>query len=191
MGHSEARRAEESQSIRFFAALRMTMSLAVCMFCSLNLFANEVNVENQTSVVVHEHPQTGRPYLCIVKAGTPPRKIFYGPRKKFKKPNYRLLDPHVSPKEAGYDGPSSDRTKIYVLAGALAAGGVAAYAALPVSATAGLPAGSLAGGAALYAGAGAAVTTGTLSLHWAMTQTDRPDDFTHRSVSKSLSFWAP
>ncbi len=148
-------------------------------FATVTLNANEVNIENQTAVVVREHPQTGRPYLCVVKTGEATRKIFYGLQKKFKRPDYRLLDPHVSPKEAGYDGPVSDRTKVY----ALAAGGVAAYAALPVSAAGG----AAAGGAALYAGAGVGVAAGTLSLHWAMVQDERPDDFTHTSLSRELS----
>ena len=93
-----------------------------------------------------------------------------------------MLDPHVTPKMAGYDGPVSDRTKVYVLAGTLAAAGVAAYTALPAAAAGG----SAAGGAGLYAAAGGAVTAGTLSTHWAMTRSDGPDDFTHTSLSREI-----
>ena len=144
--------------------------------------AGEVIPETQTEVVVREHPQTGQTYVSVTKVGTAPRKIFQREQKKFQRPDYRMLDPHVSPKSVGYDGPVSDRTKVYVLAGTLAAAGVTAYAVLPSAAAVG---GAAAGGG-FYAAAGAAVAAGTLSTHWVMARSNSPEDFKHTSLSREI-----
>lgn len=145
------------------------------------LAANEVIVETAAEVVVREHPKTGLPYVSIINPRQP-RFLFTGDIKKYNRPNYQMLDPKVKPGDVHYDGPVSDRKKVYVLAGALAAGGIAGYAALPVAAAGG----GAATGAGAYAAAGAAVTAGTFSTHWAMKRDDRPDDFTQISTSREI-----
>jgi len=146
-----------------------------------NALANEVIPETAGEVIVREHPKTGLPYVSILDPQKD-REIFKGDMKKYNRPDYRMLDPKVKPGDLHYDGPVSDRKKIYILAGALAAGGVAGYAALPAAAAGG----GAATGAGAYAAAGAAVTAGTFSTHWAMKQDDRPDDFTQVSISREI-----
>ena len=144
--------------------------------------AGEVIPKTQTAVVVREHPQTGKPYLAIVRTDAAPRKIFYGPAAKYRQPDYRMLESGANSQSAGYDGPASSRKKVYLLAAGLAAGGVAAYAAMPAAAASG----AAAGGAGVYAAAGTAVAAGTISASWVMMQSDRPDDFTHKAISREL-----
>jgi len=142
---------------------------------------NEVLPEPPVVVEVREHPKTGIPYVSIVDPRRP-KGLFSGEIKKYNRPDYRMLDPKVKPRDVKYDGPVSDRKKVYIFAGALAAGGVAGYAALPVAAASG----GAATGAGAYAAASAAVTAGTFSTHWAMQRDDRPDDFTQVSTSREI-----
>jgi hypothetical protein len=156
----------------------------MCLVLSAKCFfalANEVIPQTSAEVVVREHPQTGIPYVSIVDPRKP-EGLLSGEMKKYNRPDYRMLDPKVKPRDTHYDGPVSDRKKIYILAGALAAGGIAGYAAMPVAAAGG----GAATGAGAYAAASAAVTAGTFSTHWAMRHDDRPDDFTQTSVSREL-----
>lgn len=143
--------------------------------------ANEIVPEIPGEVVVREHPKTGLPYVSIVNPQKPQVQLMRD-AKKYNRPDYRMLDPKVKPRDVQYDGPVSDRKKIYLLAGALAAGGIAGYAALPTTAAGG----GAAAGAGAYAAASAAVTAGTFSTHWAMTQDERPDDFTQVSMSREI-----
>lgn len=161
-----------------FLAAAMVM---VLMMNAAGLMASEVIPENAGRVLVRDHPRTGLPYISVVDSNQP-RKIFTGSFKGNVRPDYRMLQPGVKPADVQYDGPVSDRKKVYILAGTLAAGGVAGYAALPAASAAG----GAAGGAGMYAAASAAVTAGTFSTHWAMKRDDRPDDFTHVSTSREL-----
>jgi len=153
----------------------------ILIFSGVSAYANEVMSEAPAEIVIREHPKTGFPYVSVIDPRRP-REVFTGEMKKFNRPDYRLLDPKIKSKDTAYDGPVSDRKKVYVLAGVLAAGGVAGYAALPVSAAGG----GAAGGAGAYAAASGAVTAGTFSTHWMMKKDDRPDDFTQLSVSREL-----
>ena len=177
-------RVQRTQKIKkskeFFRAALFSVLWLLCSRGSAAL-ANEVLVEPPAEVVVREHPKTGFPYVSIIDPNKP-RAQFSGDMKKYNRPDYRMLDPKVKPRDVKYDGPVSDRKKVYILAGALAAGGVAGYAALPVAAASG----GAATGAGAYAAASAAVTAGTFSTHWAMKHDDRPDDFTQVSTSREI-----
>ncbi len=165
-----------------FCVLSSVFCALYSVVCSLSIsFAGEVIPETPSAVVVREHPRTGHPYVSIVDPKKP-RTVFNGELQRYNRPDYRMLEPGVKPRDVDYHGPVSSRKKVYVLAGVLAAGGVAGYAALPVSAASG----GAAGGAGIYAAASGAVTAGTFSTHWAMKRDDRPDDFTQASVSREL-----
>ena len=148
--------------------------------------ASEVIEETSTQVVVREHPQTGKPYVSIIPAGAIPQDLFANPRKKFSRPDYRMLDPKIKSGVLPYDGPVSDRKKVYLLAASLAtiglAGGSVGLAAASAATT--TPASGSAGayygaaGAVAVAGAAAAVDQGKPDLH--------KNDFDLKSESKLL-----
>ncbi len=143
--------------------------------------ASEVIPETPTAVVVRNHPGTGKPLVCVTAgsgAGTP--ALFKRVPKNLVRPDYRMLDPKVKPKEVGYNGPVSNRTKVYALAATLAAGGIAGYVAIPVTAAGG----GAAGGAAAYGLAGGAVATGPIAGALSAGHSDKPDDFTHKAESR-------
>ncbi len=169
-----------SLKLVLFSVFWLLYSCAV--FFEGAVLANEVIPETSTDVVVREHPQTGLPYVSITDPNKPLAR-FAGDIKKYNRPDYRMLDPKVKPRDVQYDGPVSDRKKVYILAGALAAGGIAGYAAAPVAAASG----GAATGAGAYAAASAAVTAGTFSTHWVMKRDDRPDDFTQTAVSREIA----
>jgi len=168
---------------KLFDRLAMTVFLLTFIFPS-NTFAGEIIEETHTQVIVREHPKTGQPYVSIVSSEGPvPADSFTGQRQKFSRPDYRMLDPKVKAKDIPYNGPYSDRRKVYVLAATLAtvgtAGGVAGILAAPAATGAGA-----AGGAGAYlAGAGAVAGTATAASVYATTGSKK-NNFIHRSESK-------
>lgn len=146
------------------------------------LRAAEVMDVTHTQVVVRQHPKTGKPYVSIVPEGKVPPDPFTGQKQSYIRPDYRLLDPKVKSGDIPYDGPVSDRKKVYVFAATLmtvgTVGGAAGMAAAPVGA------GSAAGGAGAYVGAGAAVAGTTAAASIAASK-KRPwdDDYEHISES--------
>ena len=148
--------------------------------------ASEVIEETPTQVVVREHPKTGHPYVNIVSAGVPAPNPFESQRKKMARPDYQLLDPKIKAGEIPYEGPSSDRKKVYLFAASLATlgtvGGVVGMALAPAAAGAGAS-----GGAGAYLAGGAAVTAGTVAGSVAATRADpKKDDYIHTSQSQLL-----
>ena len=149
-----------------------------------DLFASEVIEETRTQVIVREHPKTGKSYVSIVSADNPdPKDPFTGQRQKFSRPDYRLLDPQIKAKDIPYEGPYSDRKKVFLFAASIAAvgaaGGIAGLAATPAAAGAGAsgPAGAYMAGAGAVAGTAAAA-----SVH--ATTGSGKDNFIHRSESQ-------
>lgn len=150
--------------------------------------SSEVLEEIDAKVVVREHAKTGRPYVAITREESPHDVIHPSefPLAAVKRPDYRLLDPKFKPGQISYDGPSSNRTKVYVLAASLAAAGtlssLAASAAIPAATGTGS-----AGGAGVFAGGGAAVGAGSISTAWFKTR-PRPDedDFIRESGARAV-----
>lgn len=141
--------------------------------------ASEVADPTQTAVQIRQNPRTGENYVSIVSSQAPEaRVIYYGDQSRYARPDYRMLDRKVKPRDVGYEGPSSSRTKVYALAAALATTGVLAGTMIPVTAATGAGAGSAAG----YAAAGAGVTAGTLSASWLATRPD-PEKDNHTQTS--------
>lgn len=150
------------------------------------LFASEVIEETQTRVVIREHPKTGKPYVSIIPAETPePPDPFTGQKARILRPDYRMLDPKIKSGKIPYEGPVSDRKKVYIFAASLAALG-AAGGALPIAPVAAGSAGA-SGGAGVYAAAGTAVTAGPAV---AATIASKPDskkgDYAHESEYRTI-----
>jgi hypothetical protein len=149
------------------------------------LHASEVIEPTRTQVIVREHPKTGRPYVSIVSSDRAVPPDPFSGQKKYSRPDYRLLDPKVKAGEIPYDGPYSDRRKIYIFAATLATvgtvGGVAGMAAAPAAAGAGAS-----GGGAAYLAGGTAVAAGSAAAVTAVTHSDpKEENFIHRSESKT------
>lgn len=124
------------------------------------LLATEVLEETHTQVILRTHPKTGKPYVSIVSTDTPiPKDPFTGLDRKYSRPDYRLLDPHMKNGEVFYDGPVSDDRKVYIFAATLmtlgTVGGAVGMATAPVAAS------GATGGAGAYAAAGSVVAGGT------------------------------
>ena len=133
---------------------------------------SEVIQETDTKVIVREHPRTGDPYVSIVSSRIPDPPSPFRASQRMKRPDYRLLDPKVKAKDVPYEGPVSDRKKIYALAAALSAVGIAGGAIGMASASAAAATGAAAsGGAGAYAVAGGAVAAGTVAGAVAATKT--------------------
>ena len=147
--------------------------------------ASEVIEETATRVVVREHPRTGRPYVSIVSSEVPDSQgLFPEDMGAMRRPDYRMLDPNIKEGAVPYEGPWSDRKKVYVFAASLAALGTAggALGMAAASSTA-----ASASGAGVYVGAGTAVGVGTTGAAWVVSK-EKPDDeeFTRSSESRLL-----
>ena len=143
------------------------------------IFSSEIIEETQTRVILREHPKTGKPYVSIVSSEVPePPDPFTGRRGRIIRPDYRLLDPKVKSGEIPYEGPVSDRTKIYIFAASLATLGTVSALALPVAASTG----AASGGAGAYLAGGAAVTAGSAGAYSVAAASDpKKEDYAHTS----------
>lgn len=131
---------------------------------------SEVVPQVREKILVREHIRTGKPYVVITNdaARNPLASLPVATRMR---PDYRMLDPKVKKNSIPYQGPVSDRKKVYIFAGTIAALGTAGGAAIIATAPAATGVGA-AGGAGGYAAAGTAVGVGSVST--ALLQT-RPD----------------
>lgn len=141
---------------------------------------SEVIEETNTRVVVRAHPKTGRPYVSIAASDPAIPDPFADQKKNSRRPDYRMLDPNVKSGEIPYEGPYSDRRKVYALAAGLAAAGVAGALAIPITPVTGAGASAGAGG---FAGAGAGVAAGTVAVTTAATRSNNAN-FTHESETR-------
>lgn len=153
---------------------------------AFELFSFEVMEETNTQVIVREHPKTGRPYVSIVSSEVPEPPGPFAGQKSYAVPDYRLLDPKVKAKDVPYDGPYSDRTKIYILAASLATvgtvGGTAIIAAAPAATGA-----AASGGAGAYLAGGGAVVAGSAAEYAVATRSDpKKEDYVQRSKSELI-----
>ena len=167
----------------------MKIRIPLCVVLILNLSAgfasaSEVIENAPARVLVREHPKTGKPYISIVSkeaADTDPLQSLK--TEKLARPDYRMLDPKMKSGQIPYEGPVSDRKKVYILAGTLAAGGVIGGTLIAAVAPAAAAAGSGAGAGA-YAAGGAAVAAGTVSASVLSTRPD-PDKDRMERIAKS------
>lgn len=165
----------------------MIQKTAIFFFCAglilsglkpLNADSEVIRESSVQQVVVREHPRTGNPYIAVTAAGNP-QDPFLGKRAKVSRPDYQMLDPKVKSGQIPYDGPSSDRKKVYILAASLATIGAVGGTAIIASAPAATGAGATTGAGA-YAGAGAGIAAGTLGGSIAMSRSGpEKDNFTH------------
>lgn len=144
---------------------------------------SEVLSETGAKVFVREHPQTGRPFVCV-REGDAARDPFAGFTKREIRPDYRMLEANV--KGVPYDGPVSDRTKVYVFAATmitLGAAGAVVTAALPATAAAG------AGSAGTGALAGGAVVANAVAADIVLESQIKPGDehYVHTAGTKSAT----
>ena len=144
----------------------------------------EVSDPSHSQVILRDHPQTGNPYVSIVSSESPvPPDPFTG-QKKYSRPDYRMLDPKVKKEQYQYDGPVSDRKKVYIFAASLMTAGTVTGAV--GIATAPVTAGAATGGAG-YTAAGAVLAGGAVTAAL-VSQRKKPleQDFTHTSESRTL-----
>ena len=149
--------------------------------------SNEVLEKTPTEVTVREHPRTGKPYVVIIPAGInqDPLAVLRS-SKPAQRPDYRLLDPKVRSGQVPYEGPVSDRKKVYIFAASIATIGVVGGAGIIAAAPAASGAGA-AGGAGLYAGVGAGIAAGTIGGTYAAMRTDpSKESFKHVSESREV-----
>ncbi len=146
--------------------------------------ADEVITQTPTKVVVREHIKTGKPYVVITSAQGDRNPFASIPVATRVRPDYRLLDPKVKASQVRYEGPVSDRKKVYIFAGTIAALGTAGGAAVIAAAPAATGAGA-AGGAGGYAAAGTAVAAGTISTSVLNTRPDPEKDKIEQGFSSA------
>ncbi|MBI4372959.1 MAG: hypothetical protein HY585_04460 [Candidatus Omnitrophica bacterium] len=152
------------------------------------LYASEVFEETPTTVIVREHPKTGKPYASIVSSGQLSQDPFAGQRQKMRRPDYRMLDPKIKSGEIPYEGPYSSSKKVYIFAASLATLGVAGGAVGMAVAPAAAAGSAASGGGAYLAGAGAIAGTATAVTVIKAQPDPNQDDFTQISKSESIEF---
>lgn len=165
---------------------RAVFILMLFFYSSAVFGAEEVTDLTHTKVVTRAHPKTGKPYVSILDAADFSEQKPLGEIKYVPRPDYRMLDPKMKSGEIPYEGPSSDRKKVYIFAASLAVLGTVSGAAVIAAAPAATGT-SAAGGAGAYGIAGGAVAAGTLSagLQASKPRPDR-DDFKHLWEAKAL-----
>jgi hypothetical protein len=143
--------------------VRKTLALALAvLLCTgpVRASGNETIGDSGAKVFVREHPQTGKPFVSLRKEGDA-QDLFRGFVKREFRPDYKMLDAKTKTKDVPYDGPVSDRRKVYVFAATMMTLGVAGGIV-----TVAMPAGAAAAGAGSgtgLLGAGAVtVATGTV-----------------------------
>jgi hypothetical protein len=122
--------------------------------------------------------------VSVVSIDEPiPNSPFGFQGKAVTRPDYRMLDPNVKEGQIPYEGPFSDRRKVYLFAATLmtvgAVGGAVGTAAAPAAAGAG------AAGGGGYLAAGAAGTgAGVAGAHLATKENPEDDEFMRETKSE-------
>ena len=167
----------------FFSVLIFLLSSVM-----VNAAENAVMPKTHTRVLVREHPRTGKPYVVITdRENAPDPFALLRTSKPMMRPDYRMLDPKIKSGQIPYEGPVSDRRKVYIFAGSLAALGTAGGAAMIAAAPAATGAGA-AGGAGVFAGAGAGVAAGSVAGTVAAAKSDpNKESFKHTAESHVIS----
>jgi hypothetical protein len=171
-------------------AKRVIVAMLFIFYCIGNVNAEEVGssevIDIGTDVSIRVHPKTGEEYICLRAAGEEaPAYRFQIMGERYSRPDYEMLSHNVRSGDIPYDGPVSDRTKIYVLAATLAASGIAAGVvaqAAAAGAAATTAASASTAGAGAYATAGAVLAGVSVATPLIKAQPDpNRDDFIHES----------
>ncbi|MFC1808918.1 hypothetical protein ACFL3D_02195 [Candidatus Omnitrophota bacterium] len=152
-------------------------------------YTSEVVIVSDARVSVRVHPRTGEEYVSIHPVEQElPRYDFQTHGEKYSRPDYEMLSHTTKSGDVYYDGPVSDRTKVYVLAATLAASGIAAGAVAQAGvAAAATTASTASAGAGAYATAGAVLMGISIGTPLIRAQPDpHRDDFIHESRVKVL-----
>ncbi len=139
---------------KLFAGL-MTVLMCASTVCATE---SELIPASPAKVFMREHPQTGKPFVSL-RVGDKSQDLFKGFTKREVRPDYKMLDAKIKSGAIPYDGPVSDRKKVYIFAATMMTLGVAGGVV-----TAAMPAGAAAAGASGgtgLLGAGALATVGT------------------------------
>ena len=176
--------------IRFFFFMVLTCSVTLAAISGISpcSFADEIISQTPTEVIVREHPQTGKPFVSVIDQGKGSEvRPWRAVSKKYSRPDYKMLNHRIKKGEYSYDGPVSDRKKVYILAASLTAVGVTAAVVGPAIAPAAASTGGASGGAGAFAAGGATVLSGTAG---AVSYKSRPDPerdfFSQTSESKAI-----
>ena len=147
----------------------------------------EVKDESHSQVIIREHPKTGKSYVTIVSSDIPVPPDPFTNRDHYSRPDYRMLDPKMKKGDYVYDGPYSDRKKVYIFAASMIAigvtGGVAGMALAPAATGTAASAG---GGGAYLIGAGVATGVGGVAAADALKVKAEDENFIHEGESKSI-----
>ena len=188
--HCEAAPRMKPKQSQFLRLLRphfvycLAMTICLLSFKTPHLFSSEVLEETRTQVVIREHPRTGRSYVSIVQAGEEARDPFAGTKRNYSRPDYRILDPKIKSGKIPYDGPYSDKKKIYIFAASVATLGAASGAAVIAAAPAATGA-AASGGAGAYLAGGTVVLAGSaVAAEIAMKPDPKKGHYTLRSQSE-------
>jgi hypothetical protein len=147
---------------------------------------NETIGENGAKVFIREHPQTGKPFVSLRKEGDT-QDPFKGFVKREFRPDYRMLDAKTKSGDVPYDGPVSDRRKVYVFAATMMTLGVAG-GLVTVAMPAGAAAAGAGGGTGLLgtgAVAVAAGTVGTVALRSHLTPGE--ENYIHEATTHAVT----
>ncbi len=150
---------------------------------------SEIKDQTNSQVIIREHPKTGKPYVSIVSSlkDVPPDP-FTNQRNRYSRPDYRMLDPNAKKSDYYYDGPYSDRTKVYIFGATLIAGGITGGALGMAAAPAATGVAAASGGGGAYLGGAAAVTAAGGAAYYEFTKVSPEDEnYTHISESQTLS----
>ena len=149
---------------------------------------SEIEDETHSRVIIREHPKTGKSYVSIVSSEAPvPEDPFTHQRNRYLRPDYRMLDPKAKKGDYQYDGPYSDRTKVYIFGATLIAGGITGGALGMAAAPAATGAASAGGGGAYLIGAGVATGAGGMTLAEMTKPKPGDENFTQESESKTVT----
>ena len=166
--------------------LILILGFGICFGFRISCFAeaNEVMEETSTMVVIREHPRTGRPYVSITSLEAGARDPFEGQRRRYGRPDYRMLDPKMKSGKVPYDGPYSDKKKIYLFAASVATLGTVSGAAVMAAAPAATGT-AASGGAGAYLAGGTAVVAGSAATaEIAMKPDTKKGNYTLRAESR-------
>ncbi|GEM_PF-1822678 len=149
---------------------------------------SEVENETHSRVIVREHPKTGHSYISIISDQAPMPVDPLTNRNKYSRPDYRMLDPKAKKSDYPYDGPYSDRTKVYIFGATLIAGGITggALGMAAAPAATGAAAASSGGGGAYLAGAGVLAGAGGVAVSEATKIRPEDENFIHEGESKTI-----
>lgn len=114
----------------------------------------------KAQMVKRVHPVTKQTFFSIVESGAEEYPMGLERATPRSRPDYRLLERDADASKIYYDGPVSDRKKIYLFAGTVAAVGTVAGTAGLLAAASSTATTGAAGGAGAYAAGGTAVLSG-------------------------------